>query len=226
MGPNNPRKGRATLVAAVAVALAGGCGGGGAGPRPQQAPEAPPDQVRARQLLVSSADLPSGWSRRPIQVTAEDQQVENELRACLGLTGPPARTADVRSDAFVMDQGEITSRVTVSPTTEEARRQLDTARTPQFARCLGDVSSRQFARAGAPGTTVRVDPMPVAPLADGLAAHRMTITQPVAQGVTTRNTDVFVMLVGRAQVSVNVISPAPLPPETARQVLAKVAARA
>ena len=219
-------------LAACAVWLAAGCSGGeravtrrpGSTTSTSQA-----DPARARDLVVHLGDLPAGSVGRPHRVSPEDERVERELRTCLGAGPPPVRTADVSSDDYQVGQAQVTSRVTMTATVEEATREHAVASGPQFARCLTQVYRPSYERS-APGARVqelKVDPIPMEALADGLAGHRLTATVTTSGGSFTHYADLFLLRAGRAEVSVNFVSTgAPVPTEAERSVLTKIARRA
>ena len=217
------------MVALLAASLIG-CGSGN-GPRTSDPGDpARADLARARQLLVRLSDLPGGWTGNPHEKSPEDERSEGELRACLGVEREPRRTADLSSDDFSTAQAQVTSRATLAPTADDARREFAATSRPEFPRCLADVTRRRAGPAGASGAggnDVTVVPLPVPPLADGLSAHRLTVARATAQGPSVQYVDLFVLLAGRAQVSVNFITvQSPPSPELERSVMARVADRA
>ena len=211
-----------------------GCGdGGGAAPEDTSTTAASPaqdDAVRARRLVVRITDLPAGWTSRPHQRTPEDEQVERELRACLGGGQIPTRTAEADSDDFANAGSQVTSRAVVAPTVEQARREHDRAATPEFSRCLTEVFRRRFQRSppeGAALQDLRADRLSVPPVADGLVAHRLTITLSAPQGNAVFYADLFVMRSERTSVSVNFVNPgSPFPADVERSVMDRLANRA
>ena len=234
--------GRARLVGVAAPTwLLVGCGGGGPSDRPASEPSgdrpgqergadeaARADRARARQLLVRLTDLPTGWASRPHETSPDDERAERELRACLGAGTDPGRTADLSSNDFSMGQAQVTSRVTVATTDEDARREFAAPARPEFGRCLAEVTRRRVQQPGGQGPgEVAVVALPVEPLADGLLAHRLTITRSTVAGRQVQYVDLFLMLSGRAQVSVNFSrTQTPPPPELERSVRTKIADRA
>jgi hypothetical protein len=108
-----------------------------------------------------------------------------------------------------MGEAQVTSRVTMAATPAEARDELSLATRPDFARCLAEVYRAELERsleAGSAIEDIRADRVPVEPLADGLVAHRLTVTTSSPRGSATFYADVFLMLAGRAEVSVNFVS--------------------
>ena len=229
---SKPTRRRFVLGAAGIVAcLVVSCGGGSKPPLEASAADEAEraDRQRANQLVVQLADLPPGWTAAKHEATVEDNQVERELRACLEAPNRPPRTADVDSDDFKSAQAQVTSRVTFTVTADDAKREFALTSSPKFPPCLAQVYKRRFG-AGAGGSApqdVKVEPLRVDPLAEGLTGNRLIITMPTATGKDVYYADAFFMLSGRAQVSINFVNRAsPVDPQLERAVTSRVAERA
>jgi len=134
-------------IACAALVVAGGCGGGSGKASsppvsdPRSSSELAADKAEAQRLLLRLPDLPADWTAEPDTAGAKAQRTATRERyaACVGesplLVGGRDR-AGAESDDFV-DQNDqkASNAITVWPSRETARAELESSRQPKARGC-------------------------------------------------------------------------------------------
>src|SRR5262249_38729455 len=173
---------QAAAVLAVAAALAAGCSGGGSG----QGRAA--DTAAAKKMVLTSADLPPGWTAQPKTSAADvsDTEVVKEMAGCLHVD---AKTFDhnyPRAESPEFDSAATNStaqtEVTFTPSTAQAGKTIAVLQRDEAEGCLSKAFKQEFDKQlagqntqGAQIGEPEVKRLAVAGVGDDSAAFQVTI---------------------------------------------------
>lgn len=115
----------------LATMIAGACGGGGDTASPAA------DRAAAENANLRAGDFPSGWSSKPHEKLPDEDTLNPDIAACLGISPPSGRaTAEVRSADFTQAMASASSVITFVKTGDEATADAKAVTGGKFADCI------------------------------------------------------------------------------------------
>jgi hypothetical protein len=228
------------IVAIACVALAGACGSSAGSksatddPTTTTAkPNPAADQARAESLVLTAADLPTGWVAKPHVKDPSDKAENQKLAQCVGALNPNAQTADVDGDDFDMGSNEISSEVTVADTRAHFLSDSNALKSAKLISCTQTIFSEDLPKTLAksdPGVTIhdlklsRLSSPTYGEITVGLRAS-LTLTGPTGTSVQLV-IDEFEFGAGRDEVTVTFDGQgAAVDPSLERSIVQKAAAK-
>ena len=227
------RAASAAVLLVFAIACSGGTPTARSTPPATTSSPTKTEKERAQAIVLTSADLPAGWSGTPHADDPASKQFDRRIQACEGIS-PSASTTDVFGDEFDMNQASIGSEVQFFTSAAVARADVESVNNSRIFSCvrsvLVDELKAALAKEGAQGAQVsRVSlvRMAIPRYADESAAIRLTATVTASNQSLRFFLDSLVARKGRieAQASFFNIGGA-FPTALERSLLAKMAARA
>lgn len=216
---------RIWLVVLVAVGvLAPACGR-------EDAPDPAADQAAAEKANLQPADFPSGWSSKPQESRPGEDEIEQEVAACLGIS-PPATRASAKARSLDFSSGlatQASSIITVVKSEKEALADAAAFASEKFPSCAEPGFTKQIqqvAPEGAVVNNVEVAGTDFPTFGDRTVAYRVTAALQVGEMPIPINIDLVRIFKDRFEVYLTFINPGePFPPELMRSLAGKVAGR-
>src|SRR5215471_3543082 len=127
----------------VAGALAAGCSNGGSGQ------DRAADTAAAKKMVLTSADLPAGWTAQPKDSSADasDTEVVSELAGCLHVDAGAFHHDNPKAESPEFDSADNSSaqiEVAFTPSTAEAGKAIAVLQRADAERCLSKVFKQEF----------------------------------------------------------------------------------
>lgn len=207
------------------LAVSAGCGGGNDQPTPAA------DRASARAATLKAADFPAGWKSSPHRRLPGEEAMATDVARCLGISSPSTRaTAQVVSSDFSSGLATQATAVIIFVKSDgEAATDAAAYASGKFPSCAMPGFKdqiQQVAPDGAEVRDVRITKVPFPSSGDRTAAHRVKADLQVGEMTVPINIDLVHIVKGRAEVALTFVNPGePFPPDLARSLAAKVAAR-
>jgi len=236
------RHAKGAAIAALLVVLATACSGSstpnatkstvGQFVSPSPTPK-PSEDDRARAIVLSDADFPTGWQGTPHSDDPTEKEFERRLKACSGTAVNVGSTTDVFGDDFDMSQASVGSEVQFYRSAALVRADMATINNSRVLTCVRNLLTEQLkaelAKQGAQGATVRsvsLARFAIPRYADGSAALRLTATVSGAGRTFRFYQDVLVARKGRIEATASFFDLGGVfPSALERSLFAKLAAR-
>jgi len=193
----------------------------------------PSDGVRAKSIVLTDSDFPSGWTGAAHTQDPSDKAFERRISACAGMTDTKGQTADDFGRDHSLNGAQVGSEVAFFKTVALARQDFGTVNNQRLLGCIRsaliDLLRAVLAKQGVRGATinsVNLGRTPVARYGDQSAALRLTVSVSVAGQTLHFFQDIVGIQKNRAEITASFFNiGSPLPAALESTLVARLAAR-